>query len=264
MKPVAIFQHDMTQRPGYLLDFLERHDIPRRIICPDSGEYVPEHASDFSGLIFLGSPRSVNDPLDWIDKEMELIRQAMAADKPVLGHCFGGQLMAKTLGAQVMRNPSPQIGWGQVLVTKFDEAREWFGERRELNVFHWHYESFAIPRRAKRMLFGYYGMNKGFALGKHLGLQIHLEVTEEIIREWCRDGHNEIVSHPVTSVQSSSEILKDLDQKTQFLRGLADRVYTKWIAGLPKSFQIACPNMNAIASRRETWGSCLERSQSLR
>ena len=84
-----------------------------------------------------------------------MTRHVFAADRPVFGLCFGGR--------------------GRV--TKLDEAREWFGEQRELNVFHWHYEGFALPRRAKRMLFGYCSMNKGFVLGKHLDRKIHRSVS---------------------------------------------------------------------------------------
>lgn len=156
-----------------------------------------------------------------------------------------------------VHSPLPQICWGQVLATKFEEARDWFGERRELNVFHWHYESFDIPRGAKRMLFGYYGINKGFAIGKHLGLQIHLEVTEDIVREWCLLGQHEIDSQLAPSVQSRATILTQLPEKIRALHRISERVYTHWSAGLPRSVSIAVPANSRVGSHRESWGACL-------
>lgn len=242
MKPIAIFQHDATQRAGYLLEFLQNREIPCRLFVPEEGDAVPTDAGDFSGFAFLGSPHSVNDPLPWIEAESDLIHQAMMADKPVLGHCFGGQLMAKTLGATVARNPRPQIGWGKVSVTQFKEARAWFGNARELELFHWHYESFSIPRGAKRVLFGRHSLNKGFAIGKHLGLQCHLEVTDDIVREWCETGTQEIDGHRCASVQCMEKILHGLPQRLARLHRMADRVYGHWITGLDRPLQLAVPD----------------------
>ncbi len=55
---------------------------------------------------------SVNDDLPWIPPVLALIRRAVAADIPVLGHCLGGQLMSKALGGSVGRNAVKEIGWG--------------------------------------------------------------------------------------------------------------------------------------------------------
>lgn len=93
MKPVAIFQHDKTQRPGYLLKFPEDRGIPTRIFAPMEGDAVPRRSEAFSGLVFLGRNGSVNDPLLWIDRERQLTRDAMLHCIPVPGYCFGGQLL---------------------------------------------------------------------------------------------------------------------------------------------------------------------------
>ncbi|MCK7497429.1 MAG: hypothetical protein MZW92_46535 [Comamonadaceae bacterium] len=55
---------------------------------------------------------SVNDPLPWIPKVASTSSaQAVAADRPVLGHCLGGQLMSKALGGRVRPNRVKEIGW---------------------------------------------------------------------------------------------------------------------------------------------------------
>jgi GMP synthase (glutamine-hydrolysing) len=232
MKPVAIFQHDKTQRPGYLLDFLQQRGIATRLFSPMEGDSVPHRAEAFSGLAFLGSNCSVNDPLPWIAREKALMQDALVHDVPILGHCFGGQLLASTLGAQVTRNATPCIGWAKLRVTP--NSRRWFDGASEVTAFNWHYETFAIPRGAQRTLFGMHCLNKGFEIGRHLAFQCHLEVTEEIVREWCAEGGTELITHPCDAVQQEGQILLGLTEKLAALHKVAHSVYVHWLAGLPR------------------------------
>ena len=127
MKPIAIFRHAAAEGPGYLAEFLDTQQIPWRLIAIDAGNAVPRSAEAYSGLVFMGGPMSVNDDLPWIPPVLALIREAVATDIPVLGHCLGGQLISKALGGTVSRNPVKEIGWGEVAVTDNDSARNWFG-----------------------------------------------------------------------------------------------------------------------------------------
>ena len=85
MRPVALMQHDRTQRPGVLLDYLNEAGIPSVIFTPEDGDDVPSSARDFSGLVLLGSPHSVNELLPWIDKEHALVRQCHGVRHPSAG-----------------------------------------------------------------------------------------------------------------------------------------------------------------------------------
>ena len=95
VKPVAIFRHSATEGPGYFATYLDRTGVPWQLVRVDAQEAVPADADRFSGLVFMGGPMSVNDDLPWIAPALRLIRQAVARHVPVLGHCLGGQLMAK-------------------------------------------------------------------------------------------------------------------------------------------------------------------------
>lgn len=233
MNPVALFQHDKTQRPGYLLDVLKRRGIETRLIRPAEGDDVPRSAEGFGGLVFLGSNRSVNDPLPWIGRELALMRDALARDVPVLGHCFGGQLLARALGAPVACHATPNIGWDTLHVTP--GAAPWFGRRTEVTTFNWHFETFALPQGATRTLFGTHCLNKGFAYGRHLGFQCHLEVTEDIVREWCAEGRGEIAACRSAAVQAPDDILADLPARLARLHDTAQAVYAQWLSHLPVS-----------------------------
>jgi GMP synthase-like glutamine amidotransferase len=235
MKPVGVIRHARSEGPAYFASFLEQRSIPLKVVAIDAGERVPRDAAAFSGLALMGGPMSANDDLPWIGPELALIRDAVAKDVPTLGHCLGGQLMAKAFGGEVRRNPVKEIGWGRVRVADNLVARAWFGEAPEFLSFHWHGETFSIPPGATRVLENAHCENQGFALGKHLGMQTHVEMTEDLIRAWCRGGRREIESSAASpAVQGPEAIERELAERVAALHRVADRIYERWIAGLAK------------------------------
>ena len=178
---------------------------------------------------------SVNDNLPWIEPALGLIRSAANAGVPLLGHCLGGQLLAKALGGVVTRNPVKEIGWGTVEVLQNGTAEEWFGRGvRSFVSFHWHGETFSIPPGATRILSSQHCSNQAFALGPHLGMQCHVEMTPDLIRAWCREWQKEVESlaRRMPSVQTPAQMTDAVEEKTRTLNAMADRVYERWIAGL--------------------------------
>jgi len=233
MKPVAIFRHARSEGPGHFATFLDERNIPWRLFRIDEGEAVPGDARAFSGLVFMGGPMSVNDDLPWIPPMLNLIRQAAAHDIPLLGHCLGGQLMAKALGGVVNRNPVKEIGWGEVTVAPDAVAQAWFGDLKTFSAFHWHGETFTIPAGATRILGSAYCVNQAFAMGKHLGMQCHVEMTGEMVKNWCEVGADEVTAVLGSpGVQTAEEMRKDLPGRVERLNANASIVYSHWIKGL--------------------------------
>jgi len=232
MKPVAIFRHSSTEGPGYFATFLDSHRLPWRLVKVDAGDEVPHDPREFSGLAFMGGPMSANDELPWISRVLGLINAAAGADIPVLGHCLGGQLIAKALGGKVTRNAVTEIGWGAVAVEDNAAAHEWFGETREFSGFHWHGETFTIPPGAAKLAASPYCANQAFAIGRHLGMQCHVEMTSDLIRTWCLDWEKELVTRASPSVQTPEQMLVDLDARVRALNTVADTLYARWIQGL--------------------------------
>jgi GMP synthase-like glutamine amidotransferase len=230
MKPVAIFRHSPGEGPGYFATFLDSHSRPWRLIKVDEDEAIPTAADDFAGLCFMGGPMSVNDDLPWLPPLLRLIQQATETGIPVIGHCLGGQLMAKALGAAVSRNPVKELGWGEVEVTD-PAARDWLGDLVRFEAFHWHGETFAPPPGATRILANQWCANQAFVLGPHLGLQCHVEMTEEMIRAWNRHWSDEKVA-PSASVQTPDQMMESIGPRLAAMRVAADRLYTRWLAGL--------------------------------
>ena len=235
MKPVAIFRHAPSEGPGYFATFLDRHGIPWQLFRIDAGDAVPDDPSRFGGLVFMGGPMSVNDDLPWLPRATALIRQAVAAGIPVLGHCLGGQLMAKALGGTVGRNPVKEIGWGEVAVAKNAAAASWFGEIGKFDAFHWHGETFTLPPGAEAILSSPYCANQAYVLGNSLGMQCHVEMTEAMVREWCELGAGEIAAAASSpAVQTAAAMQRDLAQRVAGLNAVADRLYRRWSEGLAK------------------------------
>jgi len=226
MKPVAIFRHAAIEGPGYLAEFLDARKIPWQLIAIDAGDAVPQNASAYSGLVFMGGPMSVNDDLPWIAPVLALIRDAVARDVPLLGHCLGGQLISKALGGAVSRNPVKEIGWGGVTVADNAVARSWFGETRNFSAFHWHGETFSLPQGALHLLSSAHCANQAYAIGKHLALQCHIEMTAEMIAAWCKVGADELAARSASpAVQSAQAIQQQANEMLPPLHQMAERLY---------------------------------------
>ncbi len=233
MKPIAIFRHSPSEGAGYLAEFLNQHNIPWELIRIDEGDQVPRNARDFSGLVFMGGTMSVNDELTWILFVLPLIRDAFAHDVPMLGHCLGGQLMSKALGGVVSKNPVKELGWGKVEVADNAAAREWFGDIQSFDTFHWHGETFSLPPGAVHLLSSAHCRNQAFAMGKHLALQCHVEMTEPMIREWCAVGSEELAANAGSPAVQSAELMQtQMHDKLPELHHVAVQLYKHWLHGL--------------------------------
>lgn len=234
MKPVVIFRHALTEGAGYLGAFLTENKIPWQMIRIDQGDALPDTMEGYSGMVLMGGPMSVNDDLPWIKPLLALTLDAMNKDIPVLGHCLGGQLISKALGAKVSKNPVKEIGWGEVVVTPSKHAQEWFGnETDRFNAFHWHGETFALPEGATHLLASAYCDNQAYSIGKHLAFQCHIEMTSDMVHVWCEVGSDEVVAAASSpGVQTVEQMQQALPDRIAELNSVSRAIYGRWIRGL--------------------------------
>jgi GMP synthase-like glutamine amidotransferase len=231
MRPVAIFRFSPTEGPGHFAEWLDAHAVPYRLVALDQGEAVPADPRAFSGIGMMGGPMSANDELPWNAPLLSFVRGTVAADVPVLGHCLGGQLLAKALGAKVWRTSTPEIGWGEVSVLDGDGAGVWFDGRDGFTTFQWHYEIFALPEGATRVLTNACNPDQAYTLDKHIGFQCHIEMTRPMIETWCRTGTAELPARTKGAMQSKADMFVDLDRRLAALSRVADGVYAQWAKG---------------------------------
>jgi GMP synthase-like glutamine amidotransferase len=235
MKPVAIFRHAPSEGPGHFATYLERREIPWTLVALDAGEAVPRSARAYSGLAFMGGPMSANDDLPWIIPALRLIADAVRQDAPVLGHCLGAQLMARAFGGEVRRAAAKEIGWGEVRTADNALARDWLDDVAAFEAFHWHGETFSIPPGATRVAESDHCPNQGFALGRHFGMQFHVEMTEDMVRDWAREGAAEIAeARGAPGVQAPAEMARDLERRVRALHAVAERIYERWCEGISR------------------------------
>jgi GMP synthase-like glutamine amidotransferase len=232
MKPVLILQNMRHDGPAYLATWLARQGIAHELVDSSLDQPLPSSISAYAALAVLGGAMSANDPLPFLRGAEQLILQAMDQGRPVIGHCLGGQLMAKALGAQVAASPAPEIGWQPLQVMDTPEARAWFGAQTRHLVMHWHYESFGLPPGAQWLAKSDACPHQAFSLGPHLAMQFHVEIDEPKLQRWLDDGDpswaDALAQHGST-VQSKAGILADASPRMATHQRLADQIYGRWL-----------------------------------
>lgn len=167
---------------------------------------LPEMQS-FDCLIILGGHMGVHDEAQhrWLKAEKDFIEKTIIYQKKILGICLGAQLIALVLGARVTKNLEKEIGWYPVK-KEASNTEILNGISSEIVVFHWHGDTFGIPANAIRLFSSEACQNQGFSFGKKVvGLQFHLEVTEDNLQQMIAAGEGEL--SPGKYIQSTEQIL---------------------------------------------------------
>ena len=172
---------------------------------------IPE-TGNFDILVVLGGPMGVyeEDKYPFLKEEKELIRKALSEGKKVLGICLGAQLITDVLGGKVYRGEwGKEIGWKPIYPQDHLEILY----RDEINVFHWHGDTFELPQGAVRMASSAMYRNQAFRVGNRaVGLQFHMEVTPEGIERWIEAYREELLAENISpdEIRSKPENWKKL------------------------------------------------------
>ncbi len=187
MKPVLIIQNTPFESPGNVPAYLRERNISTQIVRSYVNDVFPEPDS-VSAIINLGCPHSVTTYYqhDFLTKLYAYASGAVRANVPYLGICFGGQMLAKILGARVEANPVKEIGTYTVNLTEAGKSDPLFaGFPDTFPVFHWHGDTFRIPFDAAHLVSGEDCKNQAFRKGRLVALQFHLEALAEEVPSWC-------------------------------------------------------------------------------
>ena len=244
MKPILILQHEAGVSAGHFASWLDARSLPRVVVNLHLGDAVPASADSFAGVCSLGGNMSANDPLPWVAGEIELMRDAVERGVPVIGHCLGGQLLAKALGADVTRNTCKEMGWLPVDVVDPTLVAEWLGPDVLGELFHWHGDAFGLPAGARRLLSSPLTPNQAFVVERggvdHLGMQFHIEMTPDLVTAWAGDrgAADEVDEERARTggpgVQSPEEMCRDLEWRATAMKTLAWRLYDRWASGFKR------------------------------
>ena len=235
---VLVLQHTLEDGPGYLGEWLNAHGHTWQVRCTEAGQACPESMDGYRALAVLGGEWGANDDRPSLRQAEALIRQADARGIPVIGHCLGGQLMARAFGGRVERLPLPEVGWLPIAAAPGADAallQDWLGGLRQqgqATVYQWHYDSFVqLPPGARLLASSPACAHQAFAIGPHLGMQFHIEITPAKIDAWLKNPgtvYPQAVAQGLPTVQAPGVMRASTAQHQSGSQALADVIYAAW------------------------------------
>jgi len=197
MANVLVLQHSPEETLGSIADALTAAGHTWRYLRPYAGDAVPA-ALDTAGLVVMGGPMSVYETsrYPFLSDELRLIAAALDERKPILGVCLGSQLLASALGARVYAAPAKEIGWYPVQIHADMNRDPLFGDFGHTFVaFHWHGDTFDLPKGACELGHSERTLNQGFRYGANAyALQFHLEMTNDLVDDMLQSGADELAA----------------------------------------------------------------------
>lgn len=189
---ILIFEHSNTSGADRLGVILRDYGHRLRYIKLHEGDDMPPDLDDVDGIISCGGPQSASDNThEWLEPQMELMRQAHSIGMPIVGLCLGSQILARALGGRVEAMPDGiEFGWGEVALTPVGrEDPIHAGISWTSMQFHYHRDSVSqLPPGARLLASSAQCKNQTWAMGlRTYGIQYHPEVTLESIETWMRE-----------------------------------------------------------------------------
>lgn len=208
-----VIQHEQPTPGGYIHQWLDERRADQDIYRIDIEEREVD-ARDYRMIVSLGSEYAAfDDSIPWLEREKRLLLQAAEADVPVLGICFGGQLLARLLGGRSYRGELAEIGW--LPVRSRDQSMVPEGP-----WFQWHFDTFSAPPGSSLLADSPAGP-QAYAIGRSLGLQFHPEVTPEIMDSWVAVYRHELDQEGV----DPDRLLEETYERAEETRAAAWRLF---------------------------------------
>lgn len=203
-------QHVPFEGLGAMEPWLHEHSASLTTTRLFTTDILPE-VDSFDMLIVMGGPMGITDEQKyaWLIKEKDFILTAIERGRRVFGICLGAQLIASALGSAVTRNSQPEIGWFPIDKVP-GAARSTLANHlpERMTVLHWHGDTFALPAGSIPLYRSAACENQGFVFDERIvGLQFHLETTQQGLRDLVDNCRDELVASPF--VQNERELLAD-------------------------------------------------------
>lgn len=207
-----LIQHEPDIPAGHLTDWLDQRAIDRDVLRVQEDDREVDPAS-YDFVVSLGSWHGAYEDVGWIHREEALLRATHEREVPVLGICFGSQLLAKALGGEAFRRVDPEVGW--LNVRTIDETQVPDGP-----WLVWHFDSFTLPPRAQ-LLADTPDSPQAYAIGRSLGIQFHAEVRPETLADWLAMHSNDLERRGV----NTRELLDRASERADEARARALRLF---------------------------------------
>ena len=215
----------VLQAHDYKINYIEAADF---VLKPDDISQIDALSDEL--LIILGGPISINDAdiFPFLDIEINVLKQRVAADKPTLGICLGAQLIASALGAKVYSGNEKEIGWyGLKLTTEGKQSALRYLSAEHCSMLHWHGETFDLPDGAVLLASSEKYPHQAFSYGSHvLALQFHPEITQQGMEKWFIGHIGEIKQTDGVSVE---QLRKNTHQFANQLEVQGELFFNSWM-----------------------------------
>ncbi len=225
MKALVI-QHEQPTPGGYVHQWLEERQAEQDIYRIDVEDRQVD-PREYSLIVSLGSEfAAFDDSVPWLGRERQLLQTAAEEDVPVLGICFGGQLLARVLGGKSFRGEIAEIGW--LPVRSEDSSLVSVGP-----WFQWHFDTFTAPPAAKLIADSVAGP-QAYIIGRNLGLQFHPEVTPQIMDDWVKAYRHELDQEGV----DPDRLLEETYQRADDTKAAAWRLFDGFVERVARLHEV--------------------------
>lgn len=229
---VLVLQHIACEPPGAFEDVLTAAGADIHRVELDEGEPLPSW-QNYVAIVAMGGPMSVNDDADlpWLTAEKQAIADAVRAGVPYWGSCLGVQLLAASLGASVYPGTQPEVGVLPVTLTGDGRSDPVFaGLPAEFLTLQWHGDTFDLPDGATLLASSPAYPNQAFRVGQTAyGVQFHVEVTEQMAREWAQVPAYAEYADRVLGAGGIDRLMTDFDAARERMLDVGRRMFERWV-----------------------------------
>ena len=201
MKSLLIIQNHPIESPAAIGDYLDKRNRPYSLFRAWEQESFPD-IREVDAIICLGCPKGIRDIMTtlWLKTLFHFVSDCIRWNKPFLGICYGGQILAHAFGAPVTANRVKELG---VYIVKLNSAGKsdplFTGFPDQFPVFHWHGDTIAVPFEATLLGEGIDCKNQAFRRGKQIGVQFHLESESRDVTAWSSEYTDNLIGFPKTA-----------------------------------------------------------------
>jgi GMP synthase (glutamine-hydrolysing) len=222
MDPILVIENDAHDPLGHLGDVLEERNVTAEVVRPGSGEAIPS-LEGYSAVVVLGGEQGAyeSELHPHLADEMQLIRDAVASDVPLLGICLGAQLVAHALGGRAYLAERPEVAVMQPTLTA-EGAQDPLAPHLVKPTLVFHQDSFEVPPGARTLAVSD-RFPQVFRCGSALAIQPHPEVRIEDVEHWIAAS-----DIPERAGVDADALLDDMRSKVD--RNDAAALFEAWLA----------------------------------
>lgn len=227
---ILVVQNHNSGTPGHLGETLAALGAALDIVTPPDGDTLPSRSEAYAGMVVLGGPQdALNDSeYPYYPPLLDLMRKFHAEDRPILGVCLGGQLLARAFGAPLALGGPREIGFVPISAMPEASADPVFHDLGTgFPIFAWHTDSFAVPGEAVHLASGQDYPAQAFRIGRaSYGVQFHFEVTRAIVDSWV-EGCPWLIEQEPAFLE---RLPGDLDRHLRPSLDFCSRIARRWLA----------------------------------